>query len=107
MTYIMLAMNKCAACAHYVPHPQYRYIGYCDEMGSVVLGDQAQCDKFALTAEDQLRAALELRGWIYCLDCRRAIFDLDEALEHARGGELLSSRFMFDEVAREEVSTAD
>ncbi|BBE42587.1 hypothetical protein [Conexivisphaera calida] len=100
-------MSKCAACAYYVPHPQYGYIGYCEKIGSVVLGDRTQCDKFIPTAEDQLRAALELRGWIYCVDCRRAIFDLDEALRHARSGELLSSRFMFDEVAREEVSTAD
>ncbi|HEU16827.1 MAG TPA: hypothetical protein ENO38_04060 [Nitrososphaeria archaeon] len=100
-------MSKCTMCTHYIPHPQYRYIGYCAETGSVVLGDRTQCDKFAPTAEDQLRAALELRGWIYCADCHRTIFDLDEALAHARGGDLLSSRFMFDEVAREEVSTAD
>ncbi|MGC8556069.1 MAG: hypothetical protein ACP5NG_03575 [Conexivisphaera sp.] len=99
-------MVSCTTCAHYVPHPQYRYLGYCDEIGSVVVGDQA-CDRFSPAVNEDALRALEMRGWIYCVDCRRVIFDAEEALEHARRGELLSWRFMPDEVAREEVSAVD
>ncbi len=100
-------MSICAACARYVPHPQYKYIGYCEETGSVVVGSNPRCEKFSPMTEDLLRALMDSRGWVYCVDCRKAIFDLEEALDHMRSGDVLSSSFMFDEVAREEVSSAD
>ncbi len=100
-------MVTCSSCSHYLPHPQYKYIGYCSALGSIVLGGNPPCESFSPLTRDALAELLELRGWVYCVDCRHPIFDLDEALEHAARGDKLSISFMFDEVAREEASPAD
>jgi len=100
-------MKGCASCAHFVPHPQYGYIGYCDDTDSVVMADAPPCREFVSSDVDRITAMIDLRGWTYCVNCRRAIFDAEEALEHAGRGHVLSVRFMRDEVAPEEVSTVD
>jgi len=92
-------------CAHYVPHPQYGYMGYCDEHG-MVFGHQS-CEGFTPMSADRLIDVLKARGWVYCVDCRRALFDAEEVLAHLRRGELLTAEFMSDAVAAEEALVAD
>jgi len=91
-----------------IPHAIYSYIGYYRKQDQVVLGDEVKRHSFfAENAGEKIKGALETLGWVYCVDCRHAIFSLNEALEHLNNGHMLAVEFMPDMVAAEEAPAVD
>ncbi|GAB6946355.1 hypothetical protein JCM16161A_04850 [Vulcanisaeta sp. JCM 16161] len=86
----------------FVPHAIHMWFGYYKDR-IVPKEEGARYSHFSKDAENRLREALSTYGWVYCIDCKHPIFDLEEALEHLRKGHVLTNRFMPDEVAPEEV----
>ncbi len=88
----------------FIPHAIHTWIGYLKVRGIVVIKDEgARYGPYSRDTERRLKEALSTYGWVYCVDCKQPIFDLREAMEHAKHGHLLTNRFMPDEVAPEEV----
>jgi hypothetical protein len=88
----------------FIPHAIHTWFGYLKSRGIVITRDEgAKYGQYARDTEERIRNALSTFGWVYCVDCRQPIFDLNEALEHAKRGHLLTNEFMMDEVAAEEV----
>ncbi|ADN50839.1 hypothetical protein [Vulcanisaeta distributa] len=86
----------------FIPHAIHMWFGYLKDR-IVTKEEGAKHSRFSKDAENRLREALSTFGWVYCIDCKHPIFDLEEALEHLRRGHVLTNRFMPDEVAPEEV----
>ncbi|WP_054854414.1 hypothetical protein [Vulcanisaeta distributa] len=85
----------------FIPHAIHMWFGYYKDR--VVLKEEgAKHSHFSKDAENRLRETLSTYGWVYCIDCKHPIFNLEEALEHLRKGHVLTNRFMPDEVAPEE-----
>lgn len=88
----------------YVPHAIHTWFGYLKVRGLIVPKEEgAKHGPFTKDTEKRLREALVMYGWVYCVDCRRPIFSIDEALDHIKQGHLLTNEFMHDDVAPEEV----
>lgn len=90
----------CEDCAFYEQHPIYPFLGYCKNQERVVF-DVDKCDKFINVGDREVNLALETRGWVYCMDCKQAIYSAEDALNHINHH--LTIDFMFDSVAGEEV----
>lgn len=95
---------SCEDCEHYIPHSVYRYIGFCEKQGKVVFNETpTDCDTVNKMAMDDLSLVFESTGWIYCIDCKAPIFEMEEAVKHISNHHLIATRFMYDRVAAEEV----
>ncbi|MEM0097706.1 MAG: hypothetical protein QXY52_02320 [Conexivisphaerales archaeon] len=93
---------------YFVPHAIYPYIGYYKESHKISF--EEEMSKHGYFAEDtnkRLIEAFETFGWVYCVDCKQVIYDVDEALQHITDGHWLSNEFMQDNVAPEEVPAVD
>ncbi|MDG7035073.1 MAG: hypothetical protein JRM78_02505 [Nitrososphaerota archaeon] len=91
---------------YYVPHPLYPYVRYSRNQDRVDFGGSVE-GYFSENSEEKLNRALDTLGWVYCVDCRHALFSREEAMEHINGGHSLTVEFMPDRVAPEEVPAAD
>ncbi len=95
---------NCEDCKHYIPHSVYKYIGFCEEKGKVVFNESpTDCDAVNKMTMDNLQSVFESLGWVYCIDCRAPVFEIDEARRHLSNHHLMTTRFMYDRVAAEEV----
>ncbi|WP_069807942.1 hypothetical protein [Vulcanisaeta thermophila] len=84
------------------PHGIYMWLGLDKGRNKIVF--RSDLKSRDLNGEvERVKRALETMGWVYCIDCRTPIFDLDAAIRHLRLGHVLATRFMRDEVTKEEV----
>ncbi len=91
---------------YYVPHSLYPYIRYRKDLDKVDFGYSLE-GYFSENKDEKLKNAFETLGWVYCTDCRHALFSMEEALEHLGRNHTLTVEFMPDKVAPEEVPSAD
>jgi len=95
---------NCEDCGRYIPHSVYKYIGFCEEQGKVVFNEPpTNCDTVSKTTMDSLSSVFGSLGWVYCIDCKAPIFEMEEAVKHIASHHLITTRFMYDRVAAEEV----
>lgn len=91
---------------YYIPHSLYPYIRYDRERDKVDFGTDLE-GYFSQNTEVKLEEAFKTFGWVYCTDCKRAVYSMEEALEHINKGHTVTLEFMPDAVAPEEVPPAD
>ena len=96
---------NCKNCIYYKPHSLYGF-GYCEKKGSIVFGDESCKDVVPAVREDLIKA-IEAYGWVYCSECRKALFSVEELDQHLSLGHTLFNEFMEDFVASEEAPGAD
>ncbi|MGC9209110.1 MAG: hypothetical protein ACP5GH_04590 [Nitrososphaeria archaeon] len=94
-------MRRCSDCVHFYVHPVYTNMGFCEIHRKLVDG-QDSCDRFSEVRPEEVERGFRERGWIYCTDCRKPLFELSEVKEHLRLNHHLTIRFLRDQVAKEE-----
>jgi hypothetical protein len=62
------------------------------------------CDEFKEVNLEDLRNIIRSKGWLYCNTCRKAIYTVEELIEHIE--DELGAALFSDVVASEEAPTA-
>lgn len=89
------------------PHALYTWIWLDHSREEILFRDDVEKMQAGLRDPDEISNVISMYGWVYCVDCRTPIFDLETALDHVRHGHILVNRFMFDQVAAEEAPVSD
>ncbi len=93
--------KKCYSCVYFSVHPIYTNLGFCNVHKKLV-GKDYYCESFKQINVEDLKAAIKERGWVYCSDCKRPIFNFEELDLHLRSNHHVTISFMHDVVAKEE-----
>ncbi|MEM1778112.1 MAG: hypothetical protein QXJ56_04860 [Ignisphaera sp.] len=97
----------CSRCVFFKPHIYFPYIGYCMVKQSAAVQERpAICGSFKSTSIEELRRILKLQGWLYCVNCRKAIYDERELEEHVKQ-HLVAPGIVLDEAIAEEAHAGD
>ena len=103
----MTSKDVCSRCIFFKPNIYYPYIGYCViKNESKFYEEPAVCESFKPSSIDELKKALETQGWLYCVNCRKVIHDVDELEKHVRE-HLVSTGIVIDEAVAEEAHSVD
>lgn len=96
---------ECRECIKFTVHPHYPYLVICLEKGELVSLPREVCKDYVEKTWERLIEVLSERGFLYCAECGKPIYSLDELTKHRR--ELIPFEFFMDEVATEEAFAAD
>ncbi len=94
-------MKRCYDCTFFYVHPIYSNIGFC-KIHKKVVDKDFYCDEFKEVKVEDLFKILKERGWVYCSDCKKPIFDEEELKKHLNMNHHVTVSFLKDAVAKEE-----
>lgn len=88
-----------------MPHDTFEYMGLCNERNELVLSTPQTviCENYREVTLDELKKALEERGWLHCVSCNKALYTIEELEEHL--SDILVPETYSDIVASEESPT--
>jgi hypothetical protein len=104
-----MSLNKgkdCRKCVYFKSHDTYEYFGLCIEKNELQVKTPSMeaCHEYKEVGIDDLKNVLFRRGWIHCLSCNKAIYTVEELVEHLE--DELGLDLYSDVVASEEAPTA-
>ena len=94
-------MKRCYDCIFFYVHPVYSNMGLCKVQNKIVDKD-FYCDSFKEVKSEDLVKTFKERGWVYCSDCKKPIFDEGELKKHLELNHHVTVSFLRDTVAKEE-----
>ncbi|MEM1683893.1 MAG: hypothetical protein QXG46_05900 [Ignisphaera sp.] len=99
--------DVCGRCIFFKPHIYFPYVGYCVvKQNAVSFEVQGFCESFRPSSIDELRTILREKGWLYCVNCRKIIYDENELKEHVEK-HFISPDVTLDESIAEEAYIGD
>ncbi|MEM2215732.1 MAG: hypothetical protein QXP57_04090 [Nitrososphaerota archaeon] len=96
---------SCPECVNFTIHPDYPYLVICLEKQQLAPLPKEVCKDYVEKTWEKLIEMLSERGFLYCSECKKPIYSLDELNNHKK--EFISLEFFPDEVASEESPAAD
>lgn len=98
--------EDCRKCRFFRPHDTYNYFGFCVDKNELKIQtlDKEVCDDYKEVSLEDLKGILLRRGWLFCLSCKKALYTVEELVEHIN--DELKSDLFSDIVASEEVPAA-
>jgi len=99
--------KRCRSCIFFRSYDFMDNFGYCIK-GNVIVdpSNVSVCDNFREVTIEDLKEQIRVHGFVYCATCRKFITSIDELEEHINK-HLVTYGFIRDEVAPEEIPTAD
>ncbi|MDP8024062.1 MAG: hypothetical protein ACP5LF_06230 [Nitrososphaeria archaeon] len=94
-------MKRCYDCIYFYVHPVYSNMGLC-KVNNKIVDKDFYCESFKEINPDDLFKVLKERGWVYCSDCKKPIFDEEELKKHLSLNHHVTVSFLKDTVAKEE-----
>ncbi|MCF8885359.1 MAG: hypothetical protein QXK95_02360 [Nitrososphaerota archaeon] len=95
----------CIRCCNFSFHPNYPHIAVCLVKQQVISLTKEVCKSFLEKNWDKLREVFSERGFLYCAECMKPIYSLEELEKHRL--EFMHYEFAPDDVAYEDSPTAD
>lgn len=95
----------CLRCAKMASSLVYSSILICFENGNVIPALKETCPNYLERSFSSLVKRLSEHGFLYCADCKKPIYSIDELQEHVN--DLILTNYPPDEVVHEESPVAD
>ncbi|MCS7132458.1 MAG: hypothetical protein N3F65_00445 [Nitrososphaeria archaeon] len=96
---------SCLKCVKVSVHPSYPSIVICLKDNKVIPLRRETCRDYVERGFDELVKTLSEHGFLYCVDCHKPIYSIEELYEHLH--DIVLANYPPDEVAHEESPAAD
>ena len=79
--------KDCKKCVYFKNHDTFRYFGVCGNKTRLLITAPSMevCDDYQETSLEDLKEVLLKKGWIRCLSCNKALYTVEDLVEHLEG----------------------